>query len=181
MAGILVGSEDYALEQVTEVVKDGDADHLARCLVNMPDREAAAFIAIESIEQRTGYLERVPDTGLSLEARRREEKRAQWAYENILELPGAAAAARSFFQKRCPDHRLTLKPYQQTQARRAVGAGRLGLLSTQARRNHASIGSRVGILPEALADLTGPIEDRVRRGLPESSIVPQLGGSFRGI
>ena len=45
----------------------------------------------------------------------------------------------------------------------------------------ASIGSRVGILPEVLADLTGPFGDWVRRGLPESSIIAQLGGSLREI
>ena len=45
----------------------------------------------------------------------------------------------------------------------------------------ASIGSRVGILPEVLADLTGPLGDRVRTGLPETSIIAQLGGSLREI
>ena len=39
----------------------------------------------------------------------------------------------------------------------------------------------MGILPEVLADLTGPLGDRVRRGLPESSIIAQLGGSLREI
>ena len=45
----------------------------------------------------------------------------------------------------------------------------------------ASIRSRVGILPEVLADLTGPLGDRVRRVLPEMSIIYQLGGSLREI
>ena len=45
----------------------------------------------------------------------------------------------------------------------------------------ASIGSMVGILLEVLADLTGPLRDRVRRGLPESRITVQLGGSLREI
>ena len=42
----------------------------------------------------------------------------------------------------------------------------------------ASIRSRVGVLPGVLADLTGPLGDRVRRGLPESSIIAQLGGGL---
>ena len=45
----------------------------------------------------------------------------------------------------------------------------------------ASIGSRVGILPEVLADLTGPLGYRTRRGLPEWNITTQLGGSLREI
>ena len=44
------------------VVKDGDADRLARCP-----------IAIESLGQKTSYLERALDTGLSLEACRRAD------------------------------------------------------------------------------------------------------------
>ena len=57
----------------------------------------------------------------------------------------------------------------------------MGLPSTEARRMSASIESRVGTLPEILADLTGPLGDRVRRRLPESSIITQLGGSLREI
>ena len=47
-------------------------------------------------------------------------------------------------------------------------------------RSEANVctGSRVGTLPELIADLTGPLEDRVRRGLPESNITAQLGGSM---
>ena len=65
-------------------------DHLARCLANMPDKQAAALTTIESLGQRTGYLERALDTELSLDACRRADNGAQWAYEKILELPGAA-------------------------------------------------------------------------------------------
>ena len=43
----------------------------------------------------------------------------------------------------------------------------------------ASIGSRVGALPEVIADLTGPLGGRLRRVLPESNIIYQLGGSLR--
>ena len=45
----------------------------------------------------------------------------------------------------------------------------------------ASIGSRVGTLPEVMADLTGPFGDRTRRGLPKSNFFAQLGGSLREI
>ena len=37
------------------------------------------------------------------------------------------------------------------------------------------IGTRVGTLPEVIAEPTGPLEDRLRRGLPESNITAQLG------
>ena len=49
----------------------------------------------------------------------------------------------------------------------------------------ASIGSRVGtlteVLTEVLTDFTGPLGDKLRRGLPESGIFPQLGDSLREI
>ena len=57
----------------------------------------------------------------------------------------------------------------------------MGLPWTVARRMSAFIGSRVETLPEVLADLTGPLGDRVRTGLPETSIIAQLGGSLREI
>ena len=44
-----------------------------------------------------------------------------------------------------------------------------------------SIGSRVGILPEVIADLTGSLGDRVRRVLPEPNIIAQPGGSLQEI
>ena len=73
--------------------------------------------AIESLGQRTGYLERALDTELSLEACRTADNGVQRAYENIFfELPGAAEA-QSFFQDGCSDERLTLQPHQQAQAR----------------------------------------------------------------
>ena len=43
----------------------------------------------------------------------------------------------------------------------------------------ASIGNIVGILPEILADLTGPLGRRARMGFHESSIIAQLEGSLR--
>ena len=55
------------------VVRDGDTDLLARCLVYMPDKQAAAHIAIKAREQRTTFIESALDTGLSLEACRTAE------------------------------------------------------------------------------------------------------------
>ena len=101
VVGFPTGTDEYVLDRAMEVVRDRGADRLARCLANMPDKQAVALIAIESLGQRTSYLERAQDTGLSLEARRRAGNGAQWAYQNILELP-RAAEARSFFQEGTP-------------------------------------------------------------------------------
>ena len=180
MADVPIGTDEYVLDRAMEVVRDGGADRLARCLAHMPDKQAAALIAIESLGQRASYLERALDTRLSLEACRRADNGAQWAYEKILELPGAEEAP-SFFQEGCPGNQLTLNPHQQAQARLFTGVGGLGLPSMEARRMSASTRSRVGTLPEILADLTAPLGDRVRRRLPESSIITQLGGSLREI
>ena len=59
--------------------------------------------------------------------------------------------------------------------------GGVGLPSTEARRMSASIVSRVGILPEVLANLTRPLGDREVRGGAESSIIAQLRGNLREI
>ena len=66
------------------------------------------------------------------------------------------------------------------------GSGKVKAVpSTEARRMSASIGSRVGTLPEILADLTGPVrriwQTSLGTGLPETSIIAQLGGSLREI
>ena len=53
----------------------------------MPDKQAAALKAIESLGQRTSYLERALDTGLSLGACRRADNGAQWAYETSWSYP----------------------------------------------------------------------------------------------
>ena len=100
--------------------------------------------------------------------------------QKIFELPGAAEAE-SFFQEGYPDERLTLQPRQQAQARLSTGAGGLGLPSVEARRMSGSIRSKMGNLPEVLANLTGSSGDRVKRGLPEWRIIAQLGGNLREI
>ena len=45
----------------------------------------------------------------------------------------------------------------------------------------ASIGSKVEILPEVLADVTVPVGNRMKKGLPESRIIVRLGDSLREI
>ena len=139
-----------------EVARDGGTDRLAGCLASMPDKQAAALIAaslacrtsrqrpffvIESLGQRTSYVENAVDNGLSLEACRRADNGAQWAYEHILEIP-RAAETQSCFQEGCPGNQLTLNPHQQAQARLSANAGGSGLQSTVARRMSTSTGSR---------------------------------------
>ena len=110
MVGVPIGTDEYVLDRAMEVVRDGGANHLTRCLASMPDKQAEALIAIEWLGQRTRYLERALDTGLSLEACRRADNGAQRAYEKILELPGAAEA-QSFFREGCPNNQLKLQPH----------------------------------------------------------------------
>ena len=112
MVGVPIGTDEYVLDRAMEVVRDRRTDRLARCLANIPDKQVAALIAIESLGQRTSYLERALDTRLSLEACRRADNGPQWAYEKILELPGAEEAP-LFFQEGCPGDQLTLNPHQQ--------------------------------------------------------------------
>lgn len=50
------------------VVKDGDVDRLACYVANMPDKQSAGLMAIESLGQRTPNLQRPLSTGLSLNA-----------------------------------------------------------------------------------------------------------------
>ena len=72
----------------------------------MPDKQAAALIAVESLGQRTSYLERDLDTRLSLEACRRADNGVQWAYENILELPPERRRHSRFSRRVAPVIRL---------------------------------------------------------------------------
>ena len=52
---------------------------------------------VKSLRKRTHQLERVLDTGSSLEACRRADNGAQWAHEKTLEL-AATVEAQPFFQ-----------------------------------------------------------------------------------
>lgn len=80
VVGVLTGTYEYALGRLIEVVKDRRANRLARWLANMPNKEAAAVILIESLGQRTGYLGRALGIGLSLCVCGRADNRAQWAH-----------------------------------------------------------------------------------------------------
>lgn len=136
-------------------------------LADMLHKQATALIAIESLGQTTSHLGRVWGTGFPLEACRRADNGTKWAYEQVLELPGAGAAeAQLFFQEGFPGGRLTLQPHQQSQARLSRWARRLGLPLAEARSTPASVGSRVGILPEVLADLSSPLRDRSKERAP---------------
>ena len=141
VVGVPTGNDEYVLERAREIVKEGGTDHLASCLANMPDKQAAAHIVTESPGQRTGYLERALDTELYLKACREADNGAQWAYEKILELTGAAEA-QSFFQEGCPDDRLTLQPHQQAQAR--LSSGESGCLWRKRGERLPLLGARWG-------------------------------------
>lgn len=78
------------------------ADRLARQPAWMPETQSAALLVVEFLGQRTEYLERVLDTGVSLEAGKRVDNGAQWVYEHLLKLPGAAKQRR--FSKRVTQH-----------------------------------------------------------------------------
>ena len=49
MVGVPIGTDEYVLDRAVEVVRDGGADRLVRCLARMPDKQAATLIAIESL------------------------------------------------------------------------------------------------------------------------------------
>ena len=53
MVGVPIGTDENVLERALGVGRDGGADRLAFCLANMPDKNAAALIAIEPLGQRT--------------------------------------------------------------------------------------------------------------------------------
>ena len=112
VVGVPIGTGEYVIDRAMEVVKDGGAGRRSRCLAEIPDKQAAVLIVIESLGQRTSCLERA-DNG------------APSAYENILELPGAEEA-QSIFQEGCPGNELTLNPHQQAQACLSTGGGRVG-------------------------------------------------------
>lgn len=53
VAGVPIGTEEYVEERAVGNFKDGGADSLVRCLVDMPGEQATVLIAIESLETRT--------------------------------------------------------------------------------------------------------------------------------
>lgn len=160
-------------------MNDGGADRLACVLplADVPDKQAAALVAIESRGQMFCYPERALDTQSSLETCRRADNGSQWwAYEKILEIPGETEA-QSFFEQGRRDKSAGISTSPAGLNTTLYGSGRvIELPSTEARRMFTSVGSRVDVLPEVLAGLTGPLGDRVRRGFPESRNIAQPGG-----
>ena len=73
VVGVPIGTDECVLERAMEVARNAGAGRHARCLADMPDKQAVALIAIEYLGQRTSYLGRALDTGLSLEACRSEK------------------------------------------------------------------------------------------------------------
>ena len=63
--GVSIGTDEYVLDRAVEVVRDGGTDSLARCLASMSDKQVTALIAIESLGQRTRYLEGLWTLGYS--------------------------------------------------------------------------------------------------------------------
>lgn len=121
-------------------------------------------------------------SGHGADSRSMQEGRQRGAVlcDKFLEQLGAAGA-QSFFQEGCPENRLTFQLHQQPQTRLSMGAGRLELPSTYARRMPASSVRGVGVLPRVLADFTGPLGYLLNREVPESSIIAQLGGRVREV
>ena len=92
VVGVAIDTDEYVLERAMGVGKKGCADRLARCLANMPHKQAVVLIAIEPLVQRTSYLERAPDTGLSIDAYMQEGRQQGAVDDKIIELPGATEA-----------------------------------------------------------------------------------------
>ena len=103
-----------------------------------------------------------------------------WMLERLLALPGTADES-SFFEDGCSANQFTLQPYQKAQASLSTGAGGYGLSSAESRRMSAPIGSLVATVPEALADLSGPLGEKVGRELPNSDIVRRIWSSARDL
>ncbi|CAN0589030.1 unnamed protein product, partial [Laminaria digitata] len=57
VVGVPIGTDAYAMESAMEIVKNGDAEQLARMLPHMPDKQSANPIATGSMVQRTAYIE----------------------------------------------------------------------------------------------------------------------------
>ena len=49
MVGVPVGTDEYAMESVMDIVQNGGAEQLARMLSRMPDKQAANLIATGSL------------------------------------------------------------------------------------------------------------------------------------
>ena len=148
-----------------------DAAH-ARETVSQPDSRRLHV-------QRRAHLARVRDPELSLLACTTADNSAMWMLDNMFDLPGTAEES-SFFEDGCPTGLLTLRPHQHAIASLPSGARRTGLPSAEARRTSASVGNMVTV-PEVLADLSGVIGQKVRRGVHYSDLVHRIWRSVRDL
>ena len=157
VVGVPIGNDTFAVNSALEIVRDGEAGQLAH-----PSAYAGRTVGEPHRHQLTSYIDRVMDPELSLPACQRADTSAMWVRERPLELPGTADES-SFFEDGCPANRKTLQPHQKAQASLSTRAGGFGLSSAESRRMSASIGSLVVTVPEVLADLSGPVGEKVRR------------------
>ena len=130
--------------------------------------------------QRTAYIEQMVDPVLSLPTYGTTDNSAMWILDNLLDLSGTAKKS-SFFPDGCLTRQLILLPHQRAQAILSTGAGGFGLSSAEARRMSASVGYMVAAVPGVLADLSGIIGEKVRRGLPDSDLVRRIWRSVRDL
>lgn len=173
MASVSIGTEEYIVEHVVGLVRDGDPNRLARCLAEHAGQESVSSSIPPNPSGREDKLlvSGVASTALSLEAcGRRVDDRAQagirhelWSYQErgdpVVILGGVL----------CWDYSADIGSFT-SKARRAPfhGSGSFtGLPSTEAIIMPASIVSRIRVFPEVLRDLTRPSRDRTGRGLPE--------------
>ena len=89
VVGVPIGTGEYVLDRALEVVRDIGADRLARCLANIPDKQAAVLIAIESLGQRTSYLEGSEHGALP----RSMQKGRQWGAVSVRKNPRATRSS----------------------------------------------------------------------------------------
>ena len=118
------------------------------------------------------------DPELSLPACQTVDNSAMWMLENLLDLPGTEKGS-LFFEDGCPTSQLTLLPHQRAQASLFTGVGGFGLSSTEARRMSVSVGSMMATVPEVLANLSGNIGEKARRGFPSRTSSAAFGGPPR--
>ena len=149
-------------------------------LPHMPDKQSTNLVATGSMVQRTAYIERVMDPELSLPVCKKAYNSAVWMLEKLLDLSGTAEES-PFFEDGCPTSQLMFLPHQRAQVTLSTGAGGFGLSSAEARRMLAPIGSMVATVPEVLADLSGIIGEKVRRGLADSDLVRRIWRSVRDL
>ena len=140
--GVPIGTDEYVLERAIEVVRDGGADRLARCLENMgqaiggPHRHRVPRAENKLLCKGSGH-------GVVPRSLHKGRQRTAVGVRENRRARGRGRGTQSFFQE---VNRLKLRPRQQPQARLSTGAGGLGLPSTEARRMSASIGSRVAYI-----------------------------------